>query len=650
MKRTISLWAGRLFGLDRRDKQLLQALSDATMVALSMLLAHWVNGYGFSASVVALCAGSAVLTVGLLVVTGAYRAVVRYLSFGISPRVVAAILGGMLGFEVMLFAFDSGLKQRVVLDFGLMALVFVSLPRHIMRWVYEGTQHAGREAVVIFGAGSAGRQLAMALRSHPKYSLLGFVDEDPALKNAHILSLPVRDTSDLGKWVERGQIKHILLAVPNAPAKRRREIIGELESLGISIQTVPDMGDIVSGRAKLSELRHVDVADLLGREAVPPVGRLIQDDVSGKVVLVTGAGGSIGSELCRQIVLQGPKELVLFELSEHALYSIESELREVMLRSGQSFRVTAALGSVCAGRRLRALIENHAVDTIYHAAAYKHVPLVESNALAAIRNNVIGTWEAARVAAEMRVRNFVLVSTDKAVRPTNVMGATKRLAELAVQALAREYSATRFSIVRFGNVLGSSGSVVPLFRAQIAAGGPVTVTHPEMIRYFMTIPEAAQLVIQAGAMGAHGDVFVLDMGEPVNILQLAQRMIRLSGYKPISPGQPDGDIAIQFTGLRPGEKLYEELLLSHDVLETQHPRISRSKEPALTMVQWTTLLERLHVALEESDLAAAKQCFFDAPLDYRPTGDTFDDVASQRSSHEASEAVVKILPGVRGPS
>ena len=642
MRKTIRLWAGRLFELERRDKQLLQALSDAAMVVVAMLLAHGINGYALDAGSAAMCAAMALVVVGLLLITGAYRAVVRYLSFGISPRVVLAIVGGMLAFEFLNSLSGHVVRQRVVFDFGLMALVFVSLPRHVMRWLYESTQHNGREAVLIYGAGSAGRQLAMALRTSSQYALLGFIDEDPALKHAHILSLPVRPLNSLKKWVAQGRVRHILLAMPNISVTRRRDIIASLEPLGVSVQTVPDMGDLVSGRAKLSELRHVDVADLLGREAVPPMAQLIQKDIAGKVVMVTGAGGSIGSELCRQILQQSPTVLVLLERSEHALYTIDNELRATIEASGRSVNVVPVLASVCHGQRVRDLIQKFAVDTIYHAAAYKHVPLVENNAFAAIRNNVVGTWEVALAAAELRVRNFVLVSTDKAVRPSNVMGATKRLAELAVQALAAENSATRFSMVRFGNVLGSSGSVVPRFRAQIAEGGPVTVTHPDVIRYFMTIPEAAQLVIQAGAMGGHGEVFVLEMGEPVNILQLAQRMIRLSGLIPITDEQPEGDIEIRFTGLRPGEKLYEELLLSDKAQTTDHPRICHSLEPALPLVEWKALLGRLCDAMSNSDLNAARQIFHDAPLQYQPSRETFDDVAVNGASK--GESVVHIMP------
>lgn len=618
--------AGRLFDLQRRDKQILQALSDGCMVSAALFLALLANGYPISERFIALAALVSGVTVILLVLSGAYRAVVRYLSFGVSPRVLIAIFGSMVALELLLFAYDLGLKQRVVLDFGLMSVVFVSMPRHVMRWVYESTQMKGRERVLIYGAGGAGRQLAMALRSNMKYDLVGFIDEDPALDRAHILSLPVHGPEYVDTWAKTG-IKHILLALPNVSAARRREIIGSLEHLGISIKTVPDMGDLVSGRAKLSELRRVDVADLLGRESVPPIPALIRQDLTGKVVLVTGAGGSIGSELCRQILQYQPKELILLERSEHALYAINGELTERCRAIRCGSNIVPALGSVCSGARVRSLLQKHAVDTVYHAAAFKHVPLVEANAFAAIENNVLGTWEMALAAAELGVGNFVLVSTDKAVRPTNVMGATKRLAELSVQALAQNFAGTRFSIVRFGNVLGSSGSVVPLFRSQIEAGGPVTVTHPEIIRYFMTIPEASQLVIQAGAMGTHGEVFVLDMGDPVNIAGLAERMIRLSGYKPKTELQPGGDIEIRYTGLRPGEKLYEELLLSKDAQTTQHPRIYQSQEPSMQLPQWKQLLAELTQSLDDMDLQAAKSLFLSAPLEYQPGKDTFSDVA-----------------------
>ena len=423
--------------------------------------------------------------------------------------------------------------------------------------------------------------------------------------------------------VEKYDVTQILLAVPSASRARRKRILESLMELSAEVLTVPDMKDIVEGRASIDQLKDVAIEDLLGRDPVTPQQSLMEANILGKVVMVTGAGGSIGSELCRQIVRYKPKTLVLFELSEFCLYQIDRELNQFIQDKGLSVEIIPLLGSVQRINRLMVTMKSFNVQTVYHAAAYKHVPLVEYNVVEGIRNNVFGTYYTAQAAIEAGVESFVLISTDKAVRPTNVMGTTKRMAELCLQALAEQENSkskgTRFCMVRFGNVLGSSGSVVPLFKRQIEVGGPITVTHPDIIRYFMTIPEAAQLVIQAGAMGKGGDVFVLDMGDPVRITDLAVNLIQLSGLEVKDEQHPYGDIAIEFTGLRPGEKLYEELLIGDNVEETAHERIMTAKERYLTLVEFEKHLNDLDKACHEFNYERIRELLLEVPTDFNPT-------------------------------
>jgi FlaA1/EpsC-like NDP-sugar epimerase len=427
-------------------------------------------------------------------------------------------------------------------------------------------------------------------------------------------------------------VKVVLMAMPSLSRARRREIVECLEDLNLEIKSIPAMSDIVSGRAKISELRKVTPEDLLGRDPIVPDEDLLRANISGKVVMVTGAGGSIGSELCRQILSQHPTSLVLFDFSEFALYKIETELGEIARRMNSATRIIPILGSVQNEKRLETAIKAFRVQTIYHAAAYKHVPLVEENAVEGIHNNVFGTLTLAVLAKKLKVEHFILISTDKAVRPTNIMGATKRVAELICQALAQESEDTVFSMVRFGNVLGSSGSVIPRFQAQIEAGGPLTVTHPEINRYFMTIPEASQLVIQAGAMAKGGDVFVLDMGTPVKIVDLAVSMIRLHGLTPYFVDHPDqvlpekGDIPICFTGLRKGEKLYEELLIGNSPKLTAHPRIMTASEAFVSMEELRLIFDRLRAASVAFDLPEIQAIFYELPLQYKPNGQEISDL------------------------
>ncbi len=559
---------------------------------------------------------------------GLYRAVVRYMG----PQAVVAVVKGVtlsaLAFVALVALLRLGSVPRTTYFlYWMLGLLAVGGTRFIARAWFQSwvRQFRDRERVAIYGAGEAGVQLARALQGAPEYQPLVFVDDDPSIQGTVIHGLRVHGPDDLPGLIDRYRLTEVLLAVPSATRARRREIVGELERLSVHVKTMPSMGDIISGVARLDEIREVDIDDLLGRDSVMPDAGLMDRCIKGKHVMVTGAGGSIGSELCRQIIQRRPRTLVLFEQNEYALYRIERELRAMVRAEKLKVKVVGLLGSVMHQRRLERVMKAFSVDTVYHAAAYKHVPIVEENVLEGVQNNAIGTLRTAEAALKVGVESFVLISTDKAVRPTNVMGATKRFAELILQALAASAKTeTCFSMVRFGNVLGSSGSVVPLFRQQIAAGGPVTVTHPEITRYFMTIPEAAALVIQAGAMAEGGDVFVLDMGEPVKILDLARKMIHLSGLDIRDEDNPDGDVEITFTGLRPGEKLYEELLLGENVTGTAHPMIMRANETFYPIEELNGLIDRLVNASTEFDCEEARRVLQDVVDGYGVKGRTND--------------------------
>ena len=432
-----------------------------------------------------------------------------------------------------------------------------------------------------------------------------------------INGLQVAHPRELEQLIAQHDITQVLLAIPSASSERRKEIINSLVGLPVYVRTVPRINELVSGQSSVIQIQDISLDDLLGRDPVPPHPELIDRCISGKVVMVTGAGGSIGSELCRQILLSGPRELLLLDNSEYALYNIERELRQLMAAAGQELELVALLGTVQDQKRLESVFRTFGVQTVYHAAAYKHVPMVEHNIAEGVANNVFGTWYAAEAARKSRVETFVLVSTDKAVRPTNIMGASKRFAEMILQGLAQQDTHTRFCMVRFGNVLGSSGSVVPLFREQIANGGPVTVTHPEVSRYFMSIAEAAQLVLQASAMGTGGDVFVLDMGEPVRIVDLARRMIRLSGYEMDHDTHVGEHIDIEFIGLRPGEKLHEELLLGSNVAGTGHPMIMRAEEECLSYTRMHKLLLELRQHCDAMDCVGITSVLNDVVSGFR---------------------------------
>ncbi|MGR5246766.1 polysaccharide biosynthesis protein [Vibrio sp. PNB23_22_6] len=618
-----------LWQLSRTNKRIVSVLIDALLIFLAFHLALWVRlGDGEYLSSPEIWGMQAVVTLATVFIfarLGLYRAVLRYLTFQALFVVSAgAILSALLMAAISFYFSDAFFIPRTVpIIYCAFLALFCGGPRILVRSLVAQSYIHQCKNVVIYGAGSGGRQLAMALRNSGEYRVRAFIDGDPTLCNTMILGLPVIAIDDIMPVISKHDVSQVLLAVPSAKRSRRKTILDQLAQLPVEVLSVPDMSDIVSGKAKIDELKDVAIEDLLGRDPVAPQQVLLEANIKDKVVMVTGAGGSIGSELCRQIVEQNPTAIILFELSEFGLYQIDRELNQLKAEKGLSCDIIPLLGSVQRQHRLETIMASFKVQTVYHAAAYKHVPLVEYNVIEGVRNNVYGTYYTATAAIKAGVESFVLISTDKAVRPTNVMGTTKRMAELGLQALAEQENeranGTRFCMVRFGNVLGSSGSVIPLFKKQIAAGGPVTVTHPDITRYFMTIPEAAQLVIQAGAMGKGGDVFVLDMGESVKITDLARNLIQLSGLEVKSEENPHGDIAIQFAGLRPGEKLYEELLIGDNVKQTAHERIMTAHEVHLSLSDYESLINELDLACHGMDHEKIRSLLLSAPTGFNPT-------------------------------
>ena len=524
---------------------------------------------------------------------GLYRAVIRFLGHQAIWAILTAVSYSTLILGATVFFAQAHVPRSTPFIYFALLLLGLGGTRLVVRAYYHSRLRSMSENVIIYGAGQSGRQLLHALHHGDQHHPVVFVDDDRHLQRSVINGLQVARPEDMEQLILQHDITQVLLAIPSASPERRKEIINSLVDFPVHVRTVPTISELLAGEASVNQIRDIDLDDLLGREPVPPHPELIERCITDKVVVVTGAGGSIGSELCRQIMLSHPKELILLDNSEFALYSIERELRDTMVGLDSEIELVALLGSVQDQTRLESIYRTFEVNTVYHAAAYKHVPLVEYNIAEGVANNVFGTWYAADAARKSGVETFVLVSTDKAVRPTNIMGASKRLAEMILQGLAQGETATRFCMVRFGNVLGSSGSVVPLFWQQIESGGPVTVTHPDVSRYFMSIPEAAQLVLQAGAMGTGGDVFVLDMGEPVHIVDLAKRMIRLSGHEANQDKHSEDHIDIEFIGLRPGEKLHEELLLGTNVTGTGHPMIMRAEEESLPLSEIHQLLKDL---------------------------------------------------------
>lgn len=600
-----------------------------------------------AADIMPLAAVTLVVAVLLARYQGFYHSIVRYVGMDLAVAGLKVVIPSVATLAAVAYFFDlSAAPVRLAIAFGALYFLYLLGSRFSAQY-YLNRRSSSRERVIVYGAGESGARLVLAMQDGNTFLPVALVDDKESMRNKRVGGCRVYPSDDLSRLIEQLGATRVLLALPSASRRRRHSIITRLERLAIHVQTIPDFNDLVTGKARVDDIRDVDVEDLLQREAVPPDKKLLRASVTRKSVMVTGAGGSIGSELCRQILKLRPKMLVLFEISEVALYNIEKELQKMSRKLGIECDVVALLGSVHHQDRVLEIMQTFEVNTVYHAAAYKHVPVVEQNVLEGVHNNIFGTLHTARAAVEAKVDTFILVSTDKAVSPTNVMGATKRFSELVLQAMQDQYPSICFSMVRFGNVLESSGSVVPLFREQIRAGGPVTVTHREIIRYFMTIPEAAQLVIQAGAMARGGDVFVLDMGKPVRIQDLARHMINLMGLTVRDDDNPDGDIEIQYTGLRPAEKLYEELLIGSNVSGTHHPRIMRANEEYIDYEQLKPLLEDLRASSLKLDRDRVRDVLMHSVSGYAPTNGIDDLVwigAKRLRAREISDNVVDLTP------
>ncbi|MFI8747734.1 polysaccharide biosynthesis protein [Pseudomonas sp. NPDC077186] len=652
----------QLLRLPRRKKRVLQVVVDVVLVWIALWLAfvvrlgdfgavHPFAGHGW------LFISAPLIALPLFIRFGMYRAVMRYLGNDALVAIAKAVSLSALILALVVYWYRESpiaIPRSMVFNYWWLSLVLLGGLRLMMRQFFMGdwfdpnvrtnvARGDGRVRVAIYGAGAAGNQLVAALRMGRSMLPVAFIDDDSSIAGRIIAGLRVYKPKHIQQMIDETGAEEVLLAIPSASRGRRREMLGMLEAYPLHVRSVPGFMDLASGKVKVDDLQEVDIADLLGRDAVPPQQELFERCIKGQSVLVTGAGGSIGSELCRQILSSGARVLILFEHSEFNLYNIHRELERRIVRESLSIQLVPILGSIRNPVRLQDVLRTWQVNTVYHAAAYKHVPMVEHNIAEGVLNNLLGTLYTAQAAIKAGVANFVLISTDKAVRPTNVMGSTKRLAEMVLQALSREaapalfgdagvhqVNKTRFTMVRFGNVLGSSGSVIPLFREQIKRGGPVTVTHPNITRYFMTIPEAAQLVIQAGSMGKGGDVFVLDMGSPVKIVDLAEKMIRLSGLSVCSESNPHGDIAIEFSGLRPGEKLYEELLIGDNVQPTEHPMIMRANEEYLAWDVFKERLASLLTAVEADDFVRVRQLLRETVSGYVPDGEIVDHIYIQR--------------------
>ncbi len=626
-------------GLPRSAKRLLTFVVDAGCLSLSLLLALLLR---FDSLVLNLqpllpvMLVTVLASVGAFAIVGVYHSVLRFLSSSVSYALLAGVvLSAMVGALFDGAVSTTPLPLAVFGSYAALGMLAVGGVRILARQFFTAFSGQDAEPLAIYGAGDSGRQISSALMTSPEYRPVAFIDDNIGLQGAVINGLKVYSPSQLPELIRRFPDLGMLLALPSVARRRRQEILHVLAPYGLHVRSLPDMGDILTGTAQAGEIRELDVNDLLGREAVRPNEGLFSACIKRKSVLVTGAGGSIGSELCRQILRSAPARLVIFELSEIALYQIERELRAIVEEDGLAAEVIAILGNAQHRDRMRGVMRAYGIETVYHAAAYKHVPIVEENVVEGMHNNVLSTWVTAESAMEAGVEVFVLVSTDKAVNPTNAMGATKRAAEMVLQGLQQRSSATRFAMVRFGNVLASSGSVVPLFQQQIRGGGPVTVTHPDVIRYFMTIPEAAQLVIQAGAMARGGDVFVLDMGQPVRIVDLARRMINLAGRSVRDAANPAGDIGIKFTGLRPAEKLYEELLIGNNVSGTEHPMIMRAVEHSLPWAQLEPMLRQMLDLSREGDAPAALKVLRQVVREYTPASRVHDLVWNAERNHKA---------------
>lgn len=626
----------KLLALPRNIKKIIFVIHDSLVIFIAFWFAQnlkasysqeWLSAANWLAFI-----ATTGLTIFLFIRLGLYRAVTRYVSTKVLSMTVLGSAVSAVIFFLSVLIFEQRLRLALPIVYFLVLVVLTTGSRMTLRSLLSSRQSKAQEPVIIYGAGQSGRQLLEAIKQVNEYYAVAFVDDNPHIQRTVIYDLAVYHPSEMDNLIARYGVSKILLAIPSATSEERKNILKKLEPYPCEVLTIPGVKDLVDGKISVGSLKKISVVDLLGRDPVDPVPELMAADITGKVVMVSGAGGSIGSELCRQIIRRAPSKLILFELSEFSLYNIDKELNEMKAAAGFNVEILPLLGSVQNYERMREIMTAYKVDTVYHAAAYKHVPMVEFNTIEGIRNNVYGTLFCAQAAINSNVSTFVLISTDKAVRPTNTMGASKRMAELVLQALAAEPDQkTRFCMVRFGNVLGSSGSVVPVFEKQIAAGGPITLTHENITRFFMTIPEAAQLVIQAGAMGKGGDVFVLDMGEPVKIIDLAKQMIRLSGLEIKDAEHPGGDIEIKITGLRPGEKLYEELLIGAEVKETTHPRIMTANEIMLPWYKLSDILERLTQACDLSNQTDVRNLLLEAPTAFTPKDEICDLIWQQNN-------------------
>jgi len=613
--------------LSRTVKQVLMMMADSVMLFTALILSFALLGQQFSGneqSFYFYISIASILSIVVFFRIGLYRVLVLYMGLqsGFVVLKGVSIASGFLSAAYFFSSTPTSSDYSILPIFWMISLLFIGGSRFVAKVFLQSViqNFRPKEPVIIYGAGSSGMQLVVALQNGDQYLPVAFVDDSPHMLGSTVHGIRVHNPNSLYELIESFSVRQILMAIPSATHPERKEILNRLEHLPVHVKTVPDLFDMVAGKVGVDEIRDIDIEDLLGRDIVPPNPELLGACITGQSVMVTGAGGSIGSELCRQIVNINPARLVLLDTFEYGLYEVENELRENLnsVEGGESIEIIALLGSVCNRALMESALRGFEVDTVYHVAAYKQVPMVEKNIVEGAQNNIFGTLIAAQSAEKEKVKNFVLISTDKAVRPTNFMGATKRFAEQVLQAMARRNSKTIFSMVRFGNVLGSSGSVVPLFRRQISAGGPVTVTHPEVTRYFMTVQEAAQLVIQAGSMASGGDVFVLDMHEPIRIVDLAKKMVHLMGYEVKDENSFRGDIAIEYTGLRPGEKLYEELLIGESVTGTEHPKIMRAEEETLSWRALEILITKLEKACKMLDLEEIRDLLMEAVVGFEP--------------------------------
>ena len=623
----------KIINLSRLKKQIIMAFFDAIIIVLVLLasfslrLGLWYIPEGHLSFLIF---GAPILAIPVFIRFGLYRAIIRYIEFNALWSVVQAVsLYALIWGVISLMASINGLPRSVILINWILSILLIGGLRIFAHAVLSGNfkslfkvhYQKNQKRALVYGAGNAGIQLSSALGHSSEFKTVGFIDDAKELQGKNIRGLNIYSPDDISILIDKLKVDEILLAIPSASRSKRVSIINSLEPYSVSVRMLPGVSELAEGKLSIGDLREVIMEDLLGRDTAQSNKKLLGKNITNKVVMVTGAGGSIGSELCRQIKFLKPKSLILYEMSEYLLYEIEKEL---LSHNSNNMTIYPILGNVNNRERLENIFSHFGVNTIYHAAAYKHVPMVEFNITEGIENNIFGTLNCAQAAINKAVETFVLISTDKAVRPTNTMGATKRFAELLLQALSIESSDTCFSIVRFGNVLGSSGSVIPLFKKQIKDGGPVTVTDPNIIRYFMTITEAVELVIQAGSMAEGGDVFVLDMGEQVRIDDLAKKMIKLSGLEIKSELYPEGDIEIKYTGLRPGEKLFEELLIGDNTSKTDNSLIMRAEEEKLEWETLNTILNELRISINENNFLKMRQLLIQAVPQYTPQCEVID--------------------------